>query len=54
MAQTGTTYEQPGGLCNRFAIIIDFNKSDPLYRIDSRGVQLPGLPTFSRRHALQH
>ena len=33
---TGAKHEQPGGLCNRFAIIIEFGKELPLYRRDQK------------------
>ena len=34
---TGEKSPQPGGLCNRFAIIIDFGKEMPLYMPDANG-----------------
>jgi hypothetical protein len=40
----GTIYEQPGGLCNRFAIIIDFDKCAPVYRLDSGGALVAATP----------
>jgi hypothetical protein len=40
----GTIYEQPGGLCNRFAIIIDFYRYLPIYRLDSQGVLVAAAP----------
>lgn len=40
----GTIYEQPGGLCNRFAIIIDFDKCAPIYRLDPEGVLVAATP----------
>jgi hypothetical protein len=35
--EDGTISVQPGGLCNRFGIIIDFGKMAPMYRPDSKG-----------------
>lgn len=34
---SGEKIAQPGGLCNRFAVIIDFDKEMPLYVRDSEG-----------------
>jgi hypothetical protein len=34
---TGEKTPQPGGLCNRFAIIIEFGKEMPLYETDANG-----------------
>ena len=39
----GNKFPEPGGLCNRFGIIIDFGKDLPLYVPDSNG-QLTGEP----------
>lgn len=37
---TGARSPQPGGLCNRFAIIIDFDKEWPRYMPDPKGNQV--------------
>lgn len=40
----GTVSALPGGLCNRFAVIICFDKEMPTYRLDSTGVLIDATP----------
>jgi hypothetical protein len=42
--EDGTIFVQPGGLCNRFAIIIDFGKDMPFYRLEPNGVLVDAIP----------
>jgi hypothetical protein len=41
---SGNKTVQPGGLCNRFGIIVDFDKEMPLYRPDSNGQLVETTP----------
>lgn len=44
---TGETFVQPGGLCNRFGIIIDFDKNIPSYVVNSNGDLVETPPRVS-------
>jgi hypothetical protein len=41
---TGEKTPQPGGLCNRFAIIIDFGKEMPVYATEANGELVDSAP----------
>jgi hypothetical protein len=49
----GTIRALPGGLCNRFAIIIGFGKETPTYRLDSTGALVDDPAPKVTDHFLQ-